>query len=238
MEQFGDNSQGSMKSFFDRVRHMAVACPARRSVRGSIMKRIGSWGAPRRVAYAHSGEHSYVTLHVGSDDIGGNVQFPVVALEKVLDGAIPTDLEGANEWLEANRDLVTGYVADHLTIGDAWPVVFGPHRVLARPAYTYLIFDLTVEVPTGAVPRMFMVGYDGIIHADDQHEALVIIKTWAGFGAARTLIEQRIETRAGFTEHRVAVAEPSTMGDVVGSTRFLAKKARGMARRVMKRLRG
>ena len=200
------------------------------------MMRYRGVGAPRRVAHAHSGAHSYVTLHVGADELSGNVQFPVSALTEVLGASIPTDSAGATEWLDANRELLTGYVEDHLTIDDGWRLVFGPHRVLARPAYTYLIFDLHVEVPTGAVPRTFTVSYDGIIHADDQHEALVIIKTWAGFGSAKTLTERRIETNAGATKHRITVSEPSALADVTGAADYLGREAKGLLRRVKKRL--
>lgn len=198
--------------------------------------RIAGVLAPRRVAHAHSGTHSYVTLHVGPGDLTGNVQFPATALDAALATSIPPDEAGAMTWLEANRDLFTGYVSDHLTIDDGWRLVFGSHRVLARPAYTYLIVDLGVEVPTGVVPRTFTVSYDGIIHADPGHEALVIIKTSAGIGPMRTVTERRIETRAGATKHRITMSEPSPVHDAIGAAEHVARQAKGLFRRVKKRL--
>ncbi len=200
------------------------------------MNRVRAWWAPRRVAHGHSGTHSYVTLHVGANELAGNVQFPVSALVGLLDTSIPTDEAGALAWLDANRGRFTDYVADHLTIDDGWRLEFGAHRVLARPAYTYLIVDLRVDVPTGAVPSTFTVAYDGIIHADEQHEALVIIKTGAGFGPMRTLSERRIQTHVGATKHRITVVQSSAVGDVVGAAGYLGREAKDVLRRVKKRL--
>ncbi len=195
---------------------------------------------PRRVAHGHSGTHSYATVEVEGASVTGTVQFPISDLNVALGTELPMDESGAKQSILAARDRLEAYIGDHFSITDAgrsWPVVFTGYRVLERSAFSYAIFEYRVpDLPTG-VPRDFRVTFDGIIEATPDHEALVIVRTSAGFGPVRTKHEQRFLTTGGTTSHAVTIPADSWRHDASGATQHVVAQVKEYLRRARKRLR-
>lgn len=136
-------------------------------------------------ARAHSGTESYLYLDVYDTAIEGRIEFPIADLNEILGIEIPDDEMAASVYVAENLDLLQGYAAEHLSIGEAgdeWPIVFDGHSFVGVAAGSYVVFDFVVDRDFDSVPRQFDVTYDGIIHAKDDRNALLLIGTDWGSG--------------------------------------------------------
>lgn len=202
--------------------------------------RRGGLLRPCRTARAHSGTHSYVYVVIEDRSVTGNVQFPIVALNKAAGLTIPVDEPGALAAIDASLDEIHRYSLEHLSLHDdrgQWTLRFTGYRVLARKAGSYAILDYELAPRLDLVPRRFTVSYDGIVESDDHHEAIVIVKTSAGLGKLRTETDQQIPIAAGSTTHEVTIADESTVNDIKGAAAWIATNTRELWRRARKRLR-
>ncbi len=212
-------------------RSRAPRSPARRALRAF---------APRRIAHAHSGTHSYAYVVVEGAEISGNIQFPIGDLNEVLSLSIPSEEAGALAALREHRETIELYAAEHLAIGTGasiWSMAFTGLRVLERKAGSYAILEYRLSGAGDPVPRRFTIRYDGIIHAKPHHEAIVIVKTSAGFGPLHTVTEQRLPFSAATTAHDVTIPEASLVRNLSGAFEWVGSEARELTRRARKRLR-
>ena len=192
-----------------------------------------------RVAHAHSGTHSYAYVVVKDGSVEGNVQFPITDLNDVLDLALPADQQGALEAMRHHRDAIEGYAAQHLTLssnGQQWALRFTGHRVLERKSYSYAIVDYVIDEPFDAPLRRVTITYDGIVHANPHHEALVIVRTTAGFGPLQHKDDITLTISSDETTHDVSLPGESTWANVVGAARYVEAQARRLVTRLRKRV--
>lgn len=210
-----------------------------RGVVRALIGRLARLARPTRSAHAHSGTHSYVYVEVDGAQITGNIQFPISDVNEVLGLSIPQQEPEALAMIRGHRSDLEIYAAKHLTIGTAgspWSLAFTGYRVLERKAGSYAILEYRVGDALDPIPRRFTVTYDGVIHANPHHEALVLVKTSAGFGPLRTKTEQRFVHTAEATTHEVTLPDDSPMRDVAGAFDCLAAEGKELVRRVRKRL--
>lgn len=196
--------------------------------------------APRRLARAHSGTESYVYVVIGDHSITGNVQFPISDLNGVMGLSMPQDEQGALAGMAANRQAIEAYATEHLTIGTdgaEWAIEFNGHRMLQHKAGSYAILDYRTTQRLDPVPRSFAVSYDGIIHAREHHEALVIVNTSAGYGPLTTTTEQRLPYTAEQTTRQITIPEQSAWKDLAGAVGAATGSAKDLLRRARKPLR-
>jgi len=195
--------------------------------------------APRRMAHAHSGTDSYAYVVVSGQTISGNVQFPIADLNEVLGLAIPQDEIGALAETRANLPTIETYAHEHLVLGTGaadWTLVFTGQRILERKAGSYTILEYHIADRINPVPRTFTIWYDGIIHEKPERHALVIVRTFPGFGALRTVFEERIDYEAGSTYQDVVIPEESVGANLAGAAGSILAEAKDLARRARKRL--
>jgi hypothetical protein len=129
-------------------------------------------------AAAHSGKQTYLYVSLFDDGVDGRIEFPAADLGDVLGLDFGSSAGRAAEVADANAAEITAYVADHFAIGDGeadWDVEFGDVEILPV-AGNYIVVPFTVQRDFDAAPRSFVMEFDGIIHANDQKDALLHIE--------------------------------------------------------------
>lgn len=141
------------------------------------------WAMP---AGAHTGSQSYLYLDVGSTELAGRVEFPVVDAETLLDGVdLQLGGEELDAALEANAEVLQAYAAEHLSFGEGWAVAFDGIESLSEdpdePELNYVVLPFTVDESfDDGVPRDFEVSFDPFFDTIDDRDALVIVANdWA-----------------------------------------------------------
>ena len=140
-------------------------------------------------AEAHSGTQSYVYLEIFDDAIFGRVEYPIGDLNRLLGYDIAeNDPDRALLDIEAERASLEAYTAEHLALypvdgqrGD-WTFTFGEVSTIEASNGGYAILDFEVEQRFDPTPRTFQMDYDGIIEADPERDAFLIIQTDFGSG--------------------------------------------------------
>ncbi len=100
-----------------------------------------------------------------------------------------------------------------------------------------MILDYEITNLPDSRPTMVTVWYDGIIHADPDHEALVLVQTSAGLGGLRTVDEQRIPFSKGATYRDIPIPGSSPTAELAGAARAVAATMKDLWRRARKRAR-
>ncbi len=134
---------------------------------------------------AHSGKQSYVYVSILDRAVDGRVEYPIADLAAMIDREVSTDLAAVERFAEENVALIAAYTGDHLSIGDGerdWRLEFTKVDVIETGALPYVRIHFTVEEDFAETPRAFTVDYDGIVHANPERDALVIIEH--DFGSA------------------------------------------------------
>lgn len=185
-----------------------------------VVRFTGSVLEPAGLAHAHSGTESYAYVLVDDSGVRGTVQFPISDLNEVLGLTLSQDAAGALAELAANRGDIEAYAASHLDVG-GWPLMFTGYRVLERKQGSYAVLEYAVSAAPRPVPRRFAVTYDGIMESKPHHHALILVKTWAGWGPVRTAQVARFECSASAPEHEVTLPDASFAADAAGAGRFL-----------------
>lgn len=129
-------------------------------------------------AQAHTGTQSYVYLEIYDTAIAGNVQYPIVDVNEVLDLAIPQDRAGAFAAIQENLATLQTYTIEHLAIGDGttwWTIDFTGFRVLEISAGSYAVLEFELAERFDPVPREFTVTFDGIMSDKPDRDALLLI---------------------------------------------------------------
>lgn len=129
-------------------------------------------------ASAHSGKQTYLYVNLFDDAVDGRIEFPAADLGAVLALDFGTGAGQAASVADANADEIRAYAADHFTISDGdadWDVEFGAVEILPV-AGNYIVVPFTVLREFDAAPRSFVMEFDGIIHANDQKDALLHIE--------------------------------------------------------------
>ncbi len=205
----------------------------------SLLTAVNSAIRPTRVAYAHSGTHSYAIVEVEQGRATGTIQFPIAALNDALGLSIPLDETQGVAAIEAHRDLLDAYIADHFALRDRsgnWPVRITGHRVLERKLFSYAIFDYQVT-DQPVVPERFAMDFNGIVDVDAGHEGIAIVREHAGLGPLRSKREQRWPVTNGTTSFDIEVRPPSFATDASGAWQAIVENTREFVRRARKRLR-
>jgi hypothetical protein len=129
-------------------------------------------------ASAHSGKQTYLYVNLFDDGVDGRVEFPAADLGAVLGFDFGASAGQAAAVADANADEIRAYVADHFAIGDDdgdWDLEFGAVEILPV-AGNYVVVPFIVQRDFDAAPRSFVMEFDGIIHANDQKDALLHIE--------------------------------------------------------------
>lgn len=179
-------------------------------------------GAP--TAQAHSGFQSYVYLEVFDDAIFGRVEYPVAELNRVLGWDInEDDLDQTLEDAQARRDDIIAYTQEHLTLypvdgqpGD-WTFEYTEIRTLGAAGIDYAILDFEIEERFDPSPRTFNVEYDGIIEADSDRDAFLLIATDFGSGTFNNEANEFLRFTAGNTQQLVDLDDRSFWKGVSGT---------------------
>lgn len=204
-----------------------------------ILRLLTALLAPRRRAHAHTGTHSYVMLTIDGRRVTGSVQFPIHDLEHVLEIDLTAQDAGLLAAVAGHLGTINGYAHEHLTISSdegEWDLEFTGLRVLPRADRPYAALDYRVFDPPRPLPASVSIGYDGILHDRDHHEALVIVHTFSGVGRMRTRAEQEfIFTRAN-TSARIHFPKSGASAEVAGTARFVVAESAEVARRIRKRV--
>ena len=140
-------------------------------------------------AHAHTGTQSYVYLEIFDDAIFGRVEYPIGDLNRVLGYDIAEDdVDQALIDIEAERASLEAYTAEHLALypvdgerGD-WTFTYGEMSTLEASNGGYAILAFEINERFDPTPRTFQMAYDGIIEADGERDAFLIIQTDFGSG--------------------------------------------------------
>ena len=173
-------------------------------------------------ASAHSGKQTYLYVNLFDDGVDGRIEFPAADLAAVLDLEFGTDPGQAARVADANAAEIQSYVADHFAIGDGeedWDIEFGAVEILPV-AGNYILVPYTVQREFDAAPRSFVMEFDGIIHANDQKDALLHIENdWRSAQFANEA-DPIIGFSAGQTVQTVTINDTSTF-ESMGAVRAL-----------------
>lgn len=190
---------------------------------------------PPRFAYAHSGTESYLYVKADDGSISGNVQFPVGDLNSVLGLSLPTEKAALTAAMASSSDQIESYAAEHVSVG-GWPLRFTGHRALERKVGSYAILDYELTEIPNPIPRQFSIRYDGIIHSNHHHHALILVKTSAGIGPLQTVNEERFSCSEDQHEHVVTLPDESFGNDLGGAFTHVVAGGKEFVRRARKRL--
>lgn len=171
-------------------------------------------------AQAHSGEESYVYLDIYDSTVEGRVEFPISDVNEVLGVQLPTEEAEAVIGASANRQVLYGYIAEHLSVGtasDDWPIVLGDFSVIDIGAGgSYLVTEFEIAREFSPVPRQFTVAYDGILHAKPERNALLIIGTDWGSGTFNNEASELVRFTPGETVKAIDLGDTSFWKGVSG----------------------
>ena len=172
-------------------------------------------------AHAHSGNQSYVYLEVFDTAIAGRVEYPIKDLNRVLDIEIPVGEPETLSAVLANADLIQSYTRQHLAIGPVeggspWSYEFGDVELLDLGGNSYATFDFELTDRFDPPPRTFVVSYDGIVEADSNRSALLIIATDWGSGTFNNESNELVRFSAGDTVQIVDLDDPSWWKGMTG----------------------
>ena len=144
-------------------------------------------GSP--VASAHTGTQSYVYLQIFDDVMLGRVEYPIGDMNRVLGYDIAEDdVDQALLDVEGERSSIETYTAEHLALYPAdgrrgdWTMSFGEMTTLEASNGGYATLAFEIDQRFDPTPRVFRMEYDGIIEADPDRDAFLIIETDFGSG--------------------------------------------------------
>jgi hypothetical protein len=158
-------------------------------------------------ALAHEPGTTAIEVQVGTDTVTAQLDIPVGKLGDALDLEIDTDLFS----LSQQRELITGYVTDHLQVnhlqvngieGTEWAETVGQLTAINIDGVMHLRLLVAAD-PGGSVPDEFVVDYNGILVTDDTHEIYV------------TAVDQRVDAASDAT--LVGVIDSDTPALTVGA---------------------
>ncbi len=171
-------------------------------------------------AGAHSGDQSYVYLDIYESTIEGRVEYPVGDLNEVLGLNLPIGGEGTLAAVEANAEAIYTYSREHLSVastgGTEWPIVFGELETLDTSVDAYVVVNFELDATFAPAPRQFVVAYDGIIHANPQRDALLIIGTDWGSGTFNNEASELLRYTADSTVQTVDLGDESFWRGLTG----------------------
>lgn len=133
-------------------------------------------------ASAHAGDQSYLYLDVTQTSVGGRVEAPI----RDLNTGLGLELGGSDAeivaGLEANFDLIVGYLGDHLGIaagGESWEIEFTESELffsdLPEADDNYVLFFFTATPTVDPVPRELEVTFDPFFDEIPGRDALLLI---------------------------------------------------------------
>jgi hypothetical protein len=148
---------------------------------------FGGFGA--RPASAHTGDQSYLYLDITETSMSGRVEMPFTDLREHLGLDLRGSTSDIQAELEAARDVIERYAADHLVLGAAgqtWPVTFvGVERLdveIDDPDFGYALASFETTPATVGIPRQFDVTFDPFFDENPSRDALLIIGNDWGSG--------------------------------------------------------
>lgn len=177
-------------------------------------------------ASAHSGKQTYLYVNLFDDGVDGRIEFPAADLGSVLDLDFTTNARQAADVAAANAAEIQAYVADHFALGDGtedWDVEFGTVDILPA-AGNYIVVPYTVQRDFDVAPRSFVMEFDGIIHANDQKDALLHIENDWGSASFANEADPIIGFSVGQTVQTVTIDDASTL-ESIGGVRGLGTDA-------------
>ena len=165
-------------------------------------------------ADAHSGTQSYVFLEIFDTAIAGRVEYPIKDLNSVLGLDIPIGTTDTLDAVTANAAAIESYTRDHFSLGPSdgattWPYEFGEIDVLDLDSNSYAVVEFEVEERFDPPPRTFTVNYDGIIEADADRSALLVIATDWDSGTFNNEANELLRFSAGDTTQVVNLDDGS-----------------------------
>jgi hypothetical protein len=170
------------------------------------------------VAEAHSGKQSYVYLSLYDDGLEGRIEVPARDIEPILGFEVPQEEGPAREVMEERGDEVIAYFEENLTIGDGttdWDIVYDGFDVLVTPAGTYIQLPFVVDQDFGgAPPRSFVVDYSGVIEANPEKDALLLIEHDWRSATFNNEAGELLGFSTGRTEQTVVVDDASTLSSL------------------------
>jgi hypothetical protein len=168
------------------------------------------------VAHAHTGKQSYVYLQIFDESIVGRVEYPVGDLNRLFDlGIDEDDVDQAIEDAETQRAFLENYTDEHLDLfpedgepGD-WTLSFGEISGLEASNGGYTTLEFEIEQRFAPTPRVFQVDYDGIIEADPERDAFLLIQTDFGSGTFNNEADEFVRFTADSTLQTIDLDDPS-----------------------------
>jgi hypothetical protein len=177
-------------------------------------------GVAPGTAHAHSGLQSYLYLDITDDAVGGRVELPFGDLRTrfgmELDGETDEALLGE---LTTNRDRLTAYIAEHLSIGAGGrPFELRYTDIELLPAESgYGVFQFLATVPDGAVPRRLDVSFDPFFDDIENRDALLLIGNDWKSGVIDNGEEVLLRFDPGTRTHVVDLGKPSQLKNFTAS---------------------
>lgn len=170
-------------------------------------------------AAAHSGKQSYVYVSLFADGVDGRVEYPIADIADVLDLEAPTDVAAQRAFVSDHTDAIIGYTSEHFGLSSAtapWAIEFDrPALLVAAGGYVVVPYRVSDEITT--TPRTFVAEFDGIMHANDQRDALLLVENdWksarfanedlpiAGFSVGQTVQQVTLENTSSVESMAVA----------------------------------
>ena len=165
-------------------------------------------------AHAHSGNQSYVYLEIFDTAIAGRVEYPIKDLNRLLDLDIPIGEPDTLSAVLDHADLIQAYTREHLAIratedSQAWAYEFDEVEVLDLDSNSYAVFEFELTERFDPPPRIFSVSYDGIIEADSNRSAFLLIATDWGSGTFNNEGDEFVRFSSGDTVQTVDLDDPS-----------------------------
>lgn len=172
-------------------------------------------------AEAHSGTQSYVFLDIFDTAIAGRVEYPIKDLNSVLGLDIPIGTSETLDAITANASQIETYTRAHFSIGPAdgntqWAYEFGDIDMLDLDSNSYAVLEFEVEERFDPPPRTFMVTYDGIIEADGNRSAFLVIATDWDSGTFNNEANELVRFSAGDTTQVVDLDDASWIKGMTG----------------------
>ena len=175
-------------------------------------------------AHAHTGTQSYVYLQIFDDAIFGRVEYPIGDLNRLLGYDIAEDdVDQALVDIEAERPSLEAYTAEHFSLypvdgqrGD-WTFTYGEMSTIEASNGGYAILDFEINERFDPTPRTFQMDYDGIIEADSERDAFLIIETDFGSGTFNNEAGTFLRFTSGSTVQTVDLDESSFWKGVRGT---------------------
>lgn len=168
---------------------------------------------------AHSGKQSYVYFSLFDDGVEGRIEYPAADLAAMLGVEFPSDPADAAVVADRFTDEIRQYTADHFTAGDGtstWQIELDAPEILAV-AGNYVVVPFRADESFDSAPRSFVVEFDGIIHANDQKDALLIVENDWGSATFNNEDEPLAGFSVGRTVQDVQLTQAPTLSSMAGA---------------------